>query len=507
MKKLKLNILEKNFLYNLILTLLICGLIFSYMAFYMPQVYMEKKMARTEESAIKIHESFMRNKNYDDLEELPKEGMYSIFIPYGQNKVTIAGLRGTTQLEIKNQNLLNLFRFFEKGSLSHLDEEMFMTYIDPIKDDLKGELNKFATAQFQENNEKKTMDTISYKKINTSLEIKFESKTKDAVATNLVLISKNNEGTFILIYPFIFNNIQDIKSTVFAAFPVIFLLVVIIVFLLNRFYTKSLTAPILRMSEFIRKSKNEKNAVYDLEIHTNDEIEDLSNNLKELYETLTENYNHLENAAKRRDIFIKSTSHELKTPLQTAILLNESMIHKIGDYKDTDKYLPELREKLYKIQVLIDDLLYMNRMDQSPTLEDLDLSLIMKESIDNHLDLISQKHLEVKVEGEKIAHVDYDHFRIIFDNLIKNAIENTEDHGMIHCYFNENILIVNAPTHMDVEDLESLFDPFVSGKNKKSNGMGLYIAKTLLEDMGYDIILSYTSGEFVATIVKREKQR
>ncbi|MCI5839614.1 MAG: HAMP domain-containing histidine kinase, partial [Peptoniphilaceae bacterium] len=335
--------------------------------------------------------------------------------------------------------------------------------------------------------------------------LNLKTSTDESVAANLVLVSKDDKGTYVSVYPYIFQSIRDIKSTIFSAIPIIFLLVVLIVFLVNRIYSKSLTDPIIKMNNFTKRSKNEKNTKYDLKINTHDELEELSNNLKDLYETLTENYNDLEKSSKKREIFIRATSHELKTPLQMAILLNESMINRIGKYEDTEKYLPELREKLNKIQVLVDDLVYMNKIDESPIYENLDLSLILKESIENHNNLILEKKLSVKVDGSLIDNVDYDHFRIVFDNLIKNAIENTKNNGEIICKFSDFVSITNYPTKITDENLDKLLDPFVSNSNKKSSGLGLYVAKNLLEDMKYEMKLSYKENKFNVIIGKNLK--
>ena len=275
-----------------------------------------------------------------------------------------------------------------------------------------------------------------------------------------------------------------------------------IVFLLNKIYSKSITQPILEMNNFTKVSKNQKNAKYDLEIHTKDEIEELSNNLKSLYETLTENYKILEKNTKKKEIFIKSTSHELKTPLQTAILLNDSMIEKIGKNQDTDKYLPELRKKLYQIQILIDDLLFMNKIDENPIMENLKLSEIMKESVKNHHDLIAEKNLKVTIEGEKSDIVDYDHFRIIFDNLLKNAIEYTDFGGNIICDFDDVIEISNKPTTVDSNLLKKITHPFVSSTKNKSKGIGMYIVENLLEDMNYKMKIVYSNETFTVKILK-----
>lgn len=134
----------------------------------------------------------------------------------------------------------------------------------------------------------------------------------------------------------------------------------------------------------------------------------------------------------------------------------------------------------------------------------MDLALIMKEAIDDHQDLLDEKHISAKVKGKSIRKIDYSRFKIIFDNLIKNAIVNTEEGGDISCDFADTILIANGPTSVKATDLDILFDPFVSEKKTKSKGLGLYIVKYLLEDMDFDIGLSYKEETFIVEI-KKEK--
>ncbi len=472
------------------------------MAFYMPKVYLEKKSESAETNALEVHRLFIENKSYVNLNSLVKEGMLSYFVPKGKNEIIFSGMHFNSKVTVKDKNLISFLRYMENDDFKNYDGDEFLAQLNPIKDELLKELDKFVYVNYSKKVEDISEDNILYKNFEDGVLIKFESSKDNTIATNLILVSKKPDGTYISAYPYIHNSITDIKSTVMSAFPVIFLLIAIIVFWLNKLYSKSITDPIIEMSKFTQRSEDEKNAQYDLEIHTNDEIEELSNNLKKLYETLTDNYKTLENNSKKREIFIKATSHELKTPLQTAMLLNESMINKIGKYKDTDKYLPELRDKLSKIQILIDDLLFMNKIDESPVYENLDLALIMEESIDNHMDLISDKNLNIKVTGEKIDYIDYDHFRIIFDNLIKNAIENTDKNGNIVCEFGDNIIIKNYPTHIDDKILKKISEPFVSSKGKSSSGLGLYVAKNLLEDMNYDIDLSYENETFILKLFK-----
>lgn len=126
----------------------------------------------------------------------------------------------------------------------------------------------------------------------------------------------------------------------------------------------------------------------------------------------------------------------------------------------------------------------------------------MKESVKNHHDLIAEKNLKVTIKGEKSDIVDYDHFRIIFDNLLKNAIEYTDFGGNICCDFNDVIEISNNPTTVDKNLLNKITHPFVSSTKNKSKGIGMYIVENLLEDMNYKIKIVYSNETFTVKILK-----
>ena len=178
------------------------------------------------------------------------------------------------------------------------------------------------------------------------------------------------------------------------------------------------------------------------------------------------------------------------------------MIENIGKYKDRDIYLPKLKDKLINLQVLIGDLLYLNKLDEEPILEKLDLRSIMDESIINHTDLLEKKKIYLSIKGSRLDKIDYDHFRIVFDNILKNAIEYTDDYGKIEIEFSSDIVIKNYPTRIDSDILNNIKKPFVSSNTSKSRGMGMYIVESLLDDCAYGFSVDYENKIFTIIIYK-----
>ena len=503
MKKPKLNISEKNFIYNIILTILICLIIFFYMIFFMPKIYLEKKMEENEGLSLKIHNAYTKDLSYENVRDMAKEGMISLKASKNDDEVSLSGLNFDTKLRIKNKNIIDLLTYLENAE-DNFDDDIFRRKITLIKDDLLDRLDSLFEFYDYSSIDIESDNSVIVKRVNKNILIKAKSTSIQRSAISFMVISYDNDNIFISVYPFLFDDITGIKSTIISAFPVIFLLIIIIVFLLNKLYSKQITDPILAMSKFTRQYNFNQDISYNLDIDTKDEIEELSKNIKQTYEKLNKSYKKLEKSSKKREIFIKSTSHELKTPIQAAILLADGMIENIGKYKDRDTYLPILKDKLTRLQILIGDLLYLNRLDEDPSLEELDLGDIALESINNHSDLIGEKRLGIDIKGSRMGLYDYDHFRIIFDNIIKNAIEYTDKDGQIRIVLGEYILVENYPTKLSDSILADIKKPFVSSNSSKSRGLGMYIIESLLDESGYHMDISYKDDKF-SILIKEDK--
>ena len=86
-------------------------------------------------------------------------------------------------------------------------------------------------------------------------------------------------------------------------------------------------------------------------------------------------------------------------------------------------------------------------------------------------------------------------------NLLHNASKYTQEGSITTKVEDKNIIIEDTGIGIDINDVETIFEPFVcldESKNREKNGfgLGLSIAKNLAQNNGYTLILdkSYKAG-------------
>ena len=83
----------------------------------------------------------------------------------------------------------------------------------------------------------------------------------------------------------------------------------------------------------------------------------------------------------------------------------------------------------------------------------------------------------------------------VFSNLLSNAIKYSD--GDLRIVMNDagEIIFSNSAASLSEVQVERLFDRFYTVENaRKSTGLGLSIARTLVEQMGGSISAEYTGG-------------
>jgi len=213
----------------------------------------------------------------------------------------------------------------------------------------------------------------------------------------------------------------------------------------------------------------------------------------------------LEYTNKVKSDFISVVSHELRTPLaiikDAAMLMLDNIAGPVNN--NQRKLLTRIRNRIEHLRNMINNLLDISRIEKGRLKINyslVNLNSIIRESADYFRRLaqskavtlkyrLPKKNIELFVDAEKIN-------QVIF-NLLSNAIKFTEEGGKITVgvmVFDTRVRIevIDTGTGISSDNLQNIFQRFVqapqaNSTEKKGLGLGLYIAKDLIERHGGEI--------------------
>ncbi|TGN10058.1 sensor histidine kinase [Leptospira ilyithenensis] len=228
---------------------------------------------------------------------------------------------------------------------------------------------------------------------------------------------------------------------------------------------------------------------------------------------LAQGFNHmvakLESSKKRDQLLLQSISHELRSPIASLIFLYEI----IREKKSYDR-LTEIGEGIFSLEKTLNeiDLIATGIISGSSIdIYSVDLKILLSEFIQENSNWIHNKgktcHLKETNPGSVYEVKGNENYaKIIFKNIIQNAIyyENPTARIDICLEGDSESLKIIFPLDQNIdEDSVNLFTPFYRGKeaslkNPKGKGLGLSIAKSLCETMGWSI--QYKNTAFLIEI-------
>ena len=212
---------------------------------------------------------------------------------------------------------------------------------------------------------------------------------------------------------------------------------------------------------------------------------------------------------------ITNVSHDIKTPL-TSIINYADLIGKVETDNTTIKeYADVLHRQSEKLKRLIDDLIEASKASTGNielNMERCDLNVIIPQITGEYNDRLNEMGLSLitKVPEEPVL-IMADGRRLwrVFDNLMGNILKYSLPGTRVYITMvrqNGEAIIVFKNTSRDPIDLtpEELTERFVRGdesRNTEGNGLGLSIAKSLVELQGGAISL-YADGDLFKVILR-----
>jgi len=231
---------------------------------------------------------------------------------------------------------------------------------------------------------------------------------------------------------------------------------------------------------------------YDIRVpfETHDEIADLTADFNAMMKALGK-------LEKMKSMFLASITHDLKSPLYRVKLGIENLEDEIhGPLSDEQKKaLSQLLGDVDTLSRLIYDILDLQKMESGKfelELEDVELDPFVRETVKKHTISFADKGVGLALRmnlDDVVANIDRKQIERVFENLLSNALKFTPKSGKVTVIANhrEHLLhfaISDTGPGISEDEGKKIFDKFYrasTGKNVRGTGLGLTVAKLIIE--------------------------
>ena len=242
--------------------------------------------------------------------------------------------------------------------------------------------------------------------------------------------------------------------------------------------------------------------------NTNDKsLKNLSNILNENLKELRKLEIEYKNGNQELKSSITNISHDLRTPLTSIkcyldLMNNDELTEKqkkylkIIDTKVND--LTELTEQLFNYSKSID-------IEQEIKKDNICINDVLEDSIASFYSLFKEQNIcpNIDICKDKVIRLlNENNLKRIFENIISNAIKYSQQDFNVKMYNNGTIEFSNKTDKLDKVSVEKIFNRYYTVQNaKKSNGIGLSIAKQLVDLSGGKIEAIYRNNYLIIKVV------
>jgi PAS domain S-box-containing protein len=189
-------------------------------------------------------------------------------------------------------------------------------------------------------------------------------------------------------------------------------------------------------------------------------------------------------------------AHEIKNPLTPIQLSAERLQHKLSDKlepNDADMLQRSTRtivQQVVAMKEMVDDFSEYAKPSKKQTVI-VDLPVLVQEVMALYV-LKSGVTFKTDYQADLLIMGDPISMRQVLHNLIKNALEAIEDHGIIEICLHRvqkndsdfiEIDLYDDGTGIKEDQLDTIFEPYVTTK-AKGTGLGLAIVKKIIEEHG-----------------------
>ncbi|MBD5460196.1 MAG: HAMP domain-containing histidine kinase [Lachnospiraceae bacterium] len=543
---------RKTFLYSVLLAAVMVAFITGYFVLMLPSLYVDYVMESDLKAVADAQRGYMEKGNYDGLTVKNPSVMYSLEFPYNGEEIRITGKFFAAALEIRDEELkeamrrsLEILQGAEEGSetFGNAGDSGFFEFSEFCGDTEENAIVKmweivrekwrekeilpedYPVRLHVETKQSQTAYSTGHSKVHFMTDglmvYEWGVSDEDFSYTTYIAMGGREDALVFTVFPTMTPQMEEITPVVLGSLPMIALVVFLLVMAASRFFSGRIVNPIIRLAGCAERAGMTEDFTADFTavssgMNREDEIGALAKSLQELYEKLRGSYLELERKNDllrednlRQEVFLRATSHQLKTPVTAALLLVEGMIGEVGRYKNTREYLPEVKTQLLSMRKIVEDVLFLGYRAENRNVEEIAVEALAEETAAAYAPQAKEKSLRILVKGRAVLRTDGELLKKIMDNLFSNAVQYTPVGGRIEAEIADcGMCLRNYGAVIEESLLPHIFEPFVSSSGeKKGKGLGLYIAAYYSRLLGTTIRVENRGDHVQAMLIFGEKMK
>lgn len=526
-----MSLSKRNFYYSILISLIFVALVAGYFAFMLPSLYADYVSRENLKSVVSMHKGFVETGSYENLEVVNPTGSFSIELPFEGSDITMTGKFYQMTVSVKDERLTAALDSL-KGVLAAWEAGEETWGNDSFDEESKAEMEELADFVLQSLQTKDRSVDIKLKLSGGEEMVYDEAKSRVHTIDGILVLEnaiEDGENQYIsyiaaeragdryvfTLLPAMTPKMDEITPIVFGSLPMIGAVVLLLVLLFSQMYSKGIVNPIIRLADYALQVKNMQiSEIWPIQMKRRDEIGQLAEELNEMQQKLRDSYLELEeknrlleDENKRQEVFLRASSHQLKTPVTAALLLVDGMLGKIGKYQDWEKHLPKVKAQLLSMRKIIEEILSLNHTFEQAPVQETDLRELCEEVLGQFEVQAAGKGLQIIRTGNGgCVKTKKEVLERIIDNLISNAVRYTPDGGKIEIrYESDRVFIENFGSRIPEEILPHIFEPFVSSERKeKGHGLGLYVVSYYAAAAGCQVEIRNGENSVVTEVIFKE---
>ena len=287
-------------------------------------------------------------------------------------------------------------------------------------------------------------------------------------------------------------------------FIIISILGITILYLLIKLYLmkKSLKEIEISLEQILKEDTNNLITISTSDKNIRKIAQILNKNLKDLRKQRLQ----YENGNQELRRTITNISHDIRTPL-TGIIGYMDLIKEEVDENKKQKYLEIVERKANDLTLITEQLFNFSKIMDTPThikKETYCINEIIEDTLVSFYSIFRAKNIVPKIDicKEKIYRdIDKNTMTRVFENILSNVSKYSDGNFKVRLESNGKITFSNKTESLDATTAQKIFDRYFTVENaKKSTGIGLSIAKQLVELNGGKILAKYQNGDLIIEI-------